>query len=173
MKSIILIGMPGCGKSTLGVILAKELGFDFVDTDIVIQQRTGELLQETLEKRGVSALLDEEEKAILALDMSKPCVISTGGSAVLREGSMKHLKNSGVCVYIKLSAEEIESRINNRDSRGIAAEKNETLQDIYNFRTPYYEKYADVTVDCNGREVQKNVEEIKKSLQNFGFFVEN
>lgn len=170
MKSIILVGMPGCGKSTLGVILAKEMGLDFVDTDIVIQQRTGFLLQETLERRGVVALLDEEEKAILSLDMSKSRVVSTGGSAVLRESSMKHLCKNGICVYIKLSCAEIEKRINNRDSRGIAAEKNETLQDIYNFRTPFYEKYADVVVECDGKEVSENVEGIKKVLAEADYF---
>lgn len=165
MKNIILIGMPGCGKSTLGVILAKELGLDFVDTDIVIQQRTGFLLQETLEKRGVSALLDEEEAAILDLDLSKPRVISTGGSAVLRQSSMEHLKKDGICVYIKLSLEEIEGRINNRDTRGIAAESNETLSDIYDFRTPYYEKYADITCDCSGNSVTQNIANIRALLQ--------
>lgn len=157
--------MPGCGKSTLGVILAKELGLDFVDTDIVIQQRTGELLQETLEKNGVNALLDEEEKAILSLDMSKPCVVSTGGSAVLRESSMNHLKQNGICVYIYLTCNEIENRINNRSTRGIAAEKNETLEEIYNFRTPFYEKYADITVDCENKSVSENVEQIKKNIE--------
>ena len=165
MKSVILIGMPGCGKSTLGVILAKELGLDFVDTDIVIQKRTGELLQNTLERVGVEGLLDEEEKAILDLDLSVPLVVSTGGSAVLRERSMKHLKKNGTCVYIRVTAEAIEKRINNRDSRGIAAEKNETLQDIYNVRTPFYEKYADVCVDCTEKDVQENVESIKKALK--------
>ena len=164
MKSIILIGMPGCGKSTLGVILAKELGLSFVDTDIVIQQRTGELLQETLEKRGVSALLDEEEAAILSLEFSKPCVISTGGSAPLREKSMEHLKANGTCVYIYLPCEEIETRINNRDSRGIAAGKDETLADIYNYRTPFYEKYADIRIDCSGSTVDENVAKIKAQI---------
>jgi len=165
MKNIILIGMPGCGKSTLGVILAKELGLDFVDTDILIQQRTGELLQQTLDKYGVERLLDEEEAAILAMELSKPSVISTGGSVPLRQSSMKHLKqNDGICVYIKLPCEEIEARINNRSTRGIAAEKNQTLADIYNYRTPFYEKYADIIVDCHGAGVQENVEKIKSAL---------
>lgn len=164
MKSIILIGMPGCGKSTLGVILAKELGMSFIDTDIVIQERTGELLQETLEKRGVSALLDEEENAILSLDMTKPRVVSTGGSAVLREKSMEYLKKHGVCVYIKLPYEEIEKRIDNRSTRGIAAEGNETLFDIYNFRTPFYEKYADITCDCSEKSVSENVKNVKLAV---------
>lgn len=171
MKSIVLIGMPGCGKSTLGVILAKELGLDFVDTDIVIQKRTGELLQTTLERLGVKGLLDEEEKAILSLDLSKPHIISTGGSAPLRENSMRYLKENGICVYIKVSYPEIERRINNRDTRGIAAEKGDTLYDIYSFRIPYYEKYADITVCCDGREIQENVDTVKKMLLQNGQIV--
>ena len=142
MKNIVLIGMPGCGKSTLGVILAKEMGLGFVDTDIVIQNMTGELLQETLEREGVKGLLDREQEAILSLDMTKPKVVSTGGSAVLREKSMKKLCENSVCVYVKLPLSEIEKRINNRSTRGIAAEKDETLENIYNYRTPFYEKYA-------------------------------
>ena len=169
MKSIVLIGMPGCGKSTLGVILAKELGLGFVDTDIVIQNRTGLLLQTTLEKSGILGLLDEEEKAILSLDLSKPYVVSTGGSAVLREKSMEHLKRNGVCVYIQLDYSEIEGRINNRDTRGIAAEKDETLKDIYDYRTPFYEKYADITVNCMNRTVEENVEYIRQMLVKCGF----
>lgn len=164
MKSIILIGMPGCGKSTLGVILAKELGMGFVDTDIVIQNMTGCLLQETLENEGVDGLLDREEEAIKTIDMSKPKVISTGGSAVLREKSMKHLAEKGICVYIKLPLEEIEKRITNRSTRGIAAQGNETLRDIYNFRTPFYERYADFTVDCQNSTVEENVKKIKECI---------
>lgn len=165
MKNIILIGMPGAGKSTIGVILAKTLGVDFMDTDIEIQNRTGELLQITLEKKGVKGLLDEEEEAIKALDLSKKtCVVATGGSAVLREASMKHLKENGVCVYLSLPYSVISRRVNNRDTRGIAAENNETLKDIYDFRTPYYEKYADFTVECKGRSAEKNVSEILRVL---------
>lgn len=167
MKNIILIGMPGCGKSTLGVLLAKELGLDFVDTDIVIQQRTGTLLQNTLEKYGVERLLDEEESAILSLDNKKGMIVSTGGSAVLRSRSMEHLKQNGICVYLAMSCEEIERRINNKDSRGIAAEKDQTLFDIYSYRTPFYEKYADVTVNCEGNDVQTNLEKIKKGINRY------
>ena len=161
--------MPGCGKSTLGVILAKELGLSFVDTDIVIQERTGELLQTTLENRGVEALLDEEEAAILSLDMTKPHVISTGGSAVLREKSVEHLKKNGICVYIKLSCSTIEERINDRDTRGIAANKGETLKDIYAYRTPFYEKYADITVEADGKTVIENISEIRDALAKTSF----
>lgn len=164
MKNVVLIGMPGCGKSTLGVLLAKELGLSFVDTDIVIQSRTGELLQETLSKKGVEGLLYEEEQAILSMDLSKPCVIATGGSAVLRENSMKHLTQNGVCVYLYLTCGEIESRINNRQTRGIAANPDETLQDIFDYRTPFYEKYASITIDCNNSGIEENVSLIKAAL---------
>ena len=164
MKNIILIGMPGAGKSTIGVILAKTLGVDFIDTDIVIQNRTGELLHKTLARVGVKGLLDEEEKAITELDLSKRCVVATGGSAVFRERSMNHLRENGVCVYLSLPYSVISRRVNNRDTRGIAAENHETLKDIYNFRAPYYEKYADFTVDCRGRSAEKNVAEILRAL---------
>lgn len=156
--------MPGAGKSTIGVILAKTLGVDFIDTDIVIQNRTGELLHKTLARVGVKGLLDEEEKAITELDLSKRCVVATGGSAVLRERSMNHLRENGVCVYLSLPYSVISRRVNNRDTRGIAAENHETLKDIYNFRAPYYEKYADFTVDCRGRSAEKNVAEILRAL---------
>lgn len=164
MKNIILIGMPGAGKSTIGVILAKTLGVNFIDTDIVIQNRTGELLHKTLARVGVKGLLDEEEKAITELDLSKRCVVATGGSAVLRERSMNHLRENGVCVYLSLPYSVISRRVNNRDTRGIAAENHETLKDIYNFRAPYYEKYADFTVDCRGRSAEKNVAEILRTM---------
>ncbi len=165
MKNIILIGMPGAGKSTIGVILAKTLGVDFLDTDIAIQKRTGELLCKTLECVGVKGLLDEEEAAIKALDLSTgTCVVATGGSAVLREESMEHLRKNGVCIYLSLPYSVIARRVNNRDTRGIAAEKGESLKDIYDYRTPYYEKYADFTVDCKGRSVEKNVAEILRTL---------
>lgn len=165
MKNIVLIGMPGCGKSTLGVLLAKELGMDFVDTDIIIQQRTCELLQTTLDNRGVAGLLDEEEAAILSLDMSKGRVIATGGSAVLREKSAEHLRENSVCVYLSLSLSEIEKRVKNRSTRGIAAEKNQTLSDIYAYRVPFYEKYADITVLCTGKAPEENVNAIKELVK--------
>ncbi len=168
MKNIILIGMPGCGKSTLGVLLAKNLGLGFTDTDIVIQNRTGELLCQTLERRGVKALLEEERQAILSLDMAEQGVIATGGSAVLREDSMAHLKKNGVCVYLYLPYDEINKRINNRATRGIAAEDGETLQDIYNFRSPYYRKYADITLDCSRSDIESNVKKVIDAVEKYG-----
>ncbi len=165
MKNIILIGMPGAGKSTLGVQLAKTLGADFVDTDIVIQNRTGEVLYKTLERIGVEGLLDQEEAAIRSMDMKSGFrVVATGGSAVLRDASMKHLKNGGICVYLYLPYSVIARRVNNRSTRGIAAENRMSLKDIYDYREPYYRKYADYTVDCRGNTAEKNVAEILKVL---------
>ena len=166
MKSVVLVGMPGCGKSTLGVLLAKQMGLDFLDTDIVIQNRTGELLCQTLDKKGVQGLLDEEEKAILSIDMSLPRVIATGGSAVLRESSMEYLKKNGVCVYLYAPYTVINKRVVNRSTRGIAAENNETLLDIFNFRTPFYRKYADVTVDCSGFSAEENAQRVYNAVKN-------
>lgn len=165
MKNIVLIGMPGSGKSTLGVILAKTLGVDFVDTDIVIQNRTGELLYKTLERVGVSGLLDEEENAILSLDPSqRASVISTGGSAVLREKSMAHLKKDGTCVYLALPYETIEKRVGAYATRGIAAENGESLLNIYNYRLPFYQKYADLTIDCADKSIETIIAEILRQL---------
>lgn len=115
MKNIILIGMPGSGKSTIGVVLAKTLGVDFIDTDITIQNRTGELLYQTLERVGVKGLLDEEEKAILSLDLSdKVCVVATGGSAVLRESSMEHLHKTAflsICRFPTPSLQDVSETV--------------------------------------------------------------
>lgn len=165
MKNIVLIGMPGSGKSTLGVILAKTLGVDFIDTDIVIQSRTGELLYKTLERVGVSGLLDEEEKAICSLRLSdKAHVISTGGSAVLRESSMAKLRENGIVVYLSLPYEIIQKRVGEYSTRGIAAEHGESLRDIYDYRLPFYQKYADYTVDGRNKSIENMIAEILRML---------
>ncbi len=164
MKNIVLIGMPGCGKSTIGVLLAKQLGMSFVDTDIVIQNRTGKLLYKILEEKGVDGLLDEEQEAILSLDMKKGAVISTGGSAPLREKSMQHLSQNSYIVYLKLPLCDIERRIKNKATRGIAAEKDETLADIYNYRVPFYEKWAQFIIDCSGKNAEENMQKIVVAL---------
>ena len=143
-------------------------GFCFLPADLPISYYKilmGGHLQIMFEFPGVKGLLDEEEEAIKALDLtSRRCVVATGGSAVLREDSMKHLKNNGVCVYLNLPYTVISRRVKNRDTRGIAAENHETLKDIFKYRAPFYEKYADFTVDCKGKSVEKNVAEILRVL---------
>ena len=163
MKNIVLIGMPGSGKSTVGVVLAKMLGLHFLDSDLVIQETEGKLLSEIIEEKGPDGFLAVEDRVNADLQCEKT-VIATGGSAVLRESSMKHLAENGVFVYLSLPYSVIARRVGNRSTRGIAAENNETLKDIYDFRKPYYERYADFTVDCKGNSVEKNVAEILRVM---------
>ncbi|MGH1441443.1 MAG: shikimate kinase [Cellvibrionaceae bacterium] len=146
--NIILIGMPGSGKSTLGVQLAKSLGLNFIDTDLVIQNQQGQLLQTILNEKGYQALRDIEEEALLGLELSH-ALVSTGGSAVYSDTAMKHLSQHGTIIYLDVTFEEINKRINNEGSRGIARPAGQTLEDVYHERTPLYKKYADITIDNN------------------------
>lgn len=148
-KSIILIGMAGCGKSTVGVLLAKALGYEFIDTDLIIQKNEGRLLQEIINNDGLSYFEKAEERALLSVN-STGAVIATGGSAVYSEAAMKHLKKLGVTVWLKLPYEEIARRINNIATRGIAIAPGMTLYDVFCQREPLYSKYADITVECDG-----------------------
>ncbi len=165
MKNIILIGMPGCGKSTLGVLLAKTLGYEFIDTDLIIQKNTGRLLHKIVEEDGKEAFLDIERDAILTLSQKEGTVIATGGSAVLREEAMKHLLQNGVAVYLSLPYLSMSKRIRNIKTRGIAFGEGESLRDIYNQRLPYYEKYADITLRCDLASVEKNVTKLVALLK--------
>ena len=164
MKCITLIGMPGSGKSTIGVLPAKKLGLDFVDTDIVIQTKEGALLQTVLEKHGIEKFLDIEADALCELNFPNGAVIAPGGSCVCRERAMEHLKQLGSVVYIKLPYEEIEPRITNLDTRGIAFRPGETLRDIYEYRTPLYERYADITVETEGLTLEQSAAAVLKAL---------
>lgn len=147
--NIVLIGMPGCGKSTVGVVLAKVLGMHFCDTDIVIQERTGRKLQEIINEDGNEAFLACESEVICQSDIDN-AVISTGGSAVYSDAAMKHLKENGFVVFLKVSEPEIERRLADFAERGVAIKDGMTVRDLYNERMPLYEKYADITVACEG-----------------------
>ncbi|MCG8481793.1 MAG: shikimate kinase [Clostridia bacterium] len=153
MKNIVLIGMAGSGKSTLGVLLAKSLGMPFVDTDLMIQQNEKKLLQEIIDTYGISRFLDIEEKVMLSIE-SIDSVIATGGSVVYSLQAMEHLKKHGRMVYLKLSYEEIEKRIQNITTRGIVMEEGKTLKDIFDERVVLYEKYADIIIDCNDKDTE-------------------
>lgn len=153
-KNIVLIGMPGAGKSTIGVLLAKTLGMPFVDTDLVIQQREKRLLQQIIDRDGLKTFLALEEEAVLALEL-KGCIVATGGSVIYSARAVEHLKKDGVLVYLELALDEIERRIRNISSRGIAMGRGQGLGELYRERVPLYEKYADVTVDCSGRHIEE------------------
>ncbi len=164
MSNIVLIGMPGCGKSTVGVILAKTLGIGFVDTDLIIQQREKRLLQEIIDNDGIEKFLDCEAGAVKSLNCDF-CVVATGGSVVFREESMSHLKENGKIIFLDVSLDEIKSRLDNINTRGVAAEKTQTIDDIYNQRYPLYKKYADYILDLNNSNVEETVEKISKLLK--------
>ena len=145
-NNVTLIGMPGSGKSTVGVLLAKALGYQFIDTDLVLQQLEGALLQDILDQRGVEAFLDAEEAAVRDLDCAKS-VIAPGGSVVCRSGGMARLKELGPVVYLHVPLPELIRRVDNITTRGIAMAPGQTLADVYAQREPLYRQYADLTVE--------------------------
>ena len=130
MSNIVLIGMPGCGKSTIGVILAKTLGIGFIDTDLIIQQREKRLLQDIIDKDGIDFFLDCEAEAVKTVECDN-VVIATGGSVVYREDAINHLKNDGKIFYLDVPLDEIKKRLSNISTRGIAAKKNDSIENIF------------------------------------------
>lgn len=166
MDNIILIGMPGAGKSTVGVILAKTLGMRFIDTDIVLQEQTGRLLQEIIGDAGTAAFLESEEKMLLSLHCENT-VIATGGSAVFSHGAMEHLAAGGIVIYLKIPYEEMVRRLRNITTRGIVLFEGQDLREMYDLRVPLYENYAGITIDCSGTGAETVVERIVRELQKY------
>ena len=156
MNNIILIGMPGVGKSSIGVILAKELGMQFLDSDLLIQEREQRLLREILEQDGVDGFLQIEERINSSIEAEK-AVIATGGSAVYSEKAMRHLKEIGTVVYLKLEYEPLSRRLGNLHNRGVVLREGQTLMDLYAERSELYEKYADHIVDETGRDMEQTL----------------
>ena len=148
-SNIVLIGMPGSGKSTIGVILAKRSSHDFVDTDLLIQSAAQRSLQDILDQDGYLRLRELEEEALLTLDVHNH-VISTGGSAVYSALAMEHLKRNGICVYLNVSLDTLRSRIADYETRGIARRPDQSFEDLFEERTRLYRQYADITVDGDG-----------------------
>ena len=160
-KNIVLIGMPGAGKSTVGVLLAKTLNKPFIDTDLLIQQKEKDFLQNIIRKKGIDGFLSIEESVILGTNFENH-VIATGGSVVYSEKSMEHLKKNGLAIYLNLKFETLEKRIKNIKSRGIAMGKNQDLKDLYTARIPLYEKYSDFTINCNNKGMEDIITEISR-----------
>jgi shikimate kinase len=156
---IVLIGMPGAGKSTVGVLLAKTLGMSFIDTDLLIQEKEGRLLQEIIDGDGIKKFLKIEENVVLQVD-AENSVIATGGSVIYSKNVINHLKERGKLIYLKLGYDEIERRISNMSSRGIAIGKDQKLIDLYNERIVWYEKYADIIIDCSDVTIEDVVQKI-------------
>jgi shikimate kinase len=163
LQNIILIGMPGAGKSTVGVILAKALGMQFIDTDILIQEKTGRLLQGILDEDGPDAFTRIEEETVLSLHPRR-AVIATGGSVVCSGAAMAHLKSAGVVVYLKISYGEMEKRLRNITTRGIVLLPGQSLHEMYDERVPRYEEYADITIECSDEDFETVVEEVIAEL---------
>ena len=163
MSNIILIGMPGAGKSTLGVLLAKAMGKLFVDTDIIIQQKTKRLLQDIIDNDGTDAFLKLEEDILLTVD-EENTVIATGGSAVYSEKAMEHFKQNGKIVYLHVDFAEIEKRVTNITTRGIVLKNGKSLADAFDERKPLYDKYADIVIDCTGCSIEDSVRKITEKM---------
>jgi len=165
VDNVILIGMPGSGKSTVGVLVAKALGYGFLDVDLVIQHQEGALLQDILDTRGTDAFLEAEERAVCSVDCKRH-VIAPGGSAVCREGAARHLKSLGTVVYLRVTLEELIRRIQNLSSRGVAMAPGQTLADVMAYRAPLYERYADLIVDCpDGQTLEQTVQQVIDRLR--------
>ena len=159
VDNIVLIGMPGVGKSTIGVILAKVLGYNFIDTDILIQEKTGKLLFQIIQESGIDDFINIENNVNKELSVEKS-VIATGGSVVYGKEAMEHLKSIGKIIYLKQDFERINERVSNINGRGVVLRDNQTFLDLYNERTPLYEKYADIVLD----EEDLSIEDTLKKL---------
>jgi shikimate kinase len=159
MNNIILIGMPGAGKSTLGVVLAKALGFGFIDTDLIIQSEQKDKLFRIIEKKGIEQFIETENRCVACLNCENS-VIATGGSVIFGKEAMENLKRLGTVIYLQVEESEIEKRLSNIKTRGVVMKNGETVGEIFKARTPLYEKYADITVCCKGMDLEKTVEKI-------------
>lgn len=165
MENLILIGMPSSGKSTAGVLLAKQIGYGFIDCDLLIQNEQKALLCDIIAREGVEGFLSIEERINSEL-WAERCVVATGGSVVYGKRAMEHLKKMGKIVYLRLSAGEVERRIPSLERRGVVMRgKISTISQLYEERAPLYEKYADITVECDGQTIDETVAAIVKAVK--------
>lgn len=162
--NITLIGMPSAGKSTIGVLLAKRLGYSFIDVDIVIQETEGKLLKDIIAQEGMDGFLEVENRVNAGLQASQS-VIAPGGSVIYGREAMEHLKEISTVIYLKMSYQELERRVGDVVDRGVALKEGMTLKDLYNERTVYYERYADFTVDEEGMTPGQIVDLLRSMME--------
>jgi shikimate kinase len=162
-RNLIFIGMPGSGKSTIGVLVAKRLGMGFIDTDLLIQEQAGRTLQEIVDQDGYVALRQIEEQVLLALDVHNQ-VISTGGSAVYSDDAMQHLKRNGTVVFLDISLETVIHRIGDYSLRGISRRPDQSLAELFEERFALYTRYADLTIKGEGFNQDQLCEAIIRKL---------
>lgn len=163
-ENVVLIGMPGVGKSTVGVVLAKVLGYEFIDADLLIQKAEGKLLHEIIDERGTDGFIEVENRVNSQIDTHRS-VIATGGSVVYGKEAMEHLRSIGTVVYLKQNLRPLERRLRNLKGRGVVLKPGQTLADLYKERTVLYEKYADVTVDQYKLTVDQSLKTVLKALE--------
>ena len=164
--NVILIGMPGAGKSTLGVVLAKIINADFLDADLAIQQRCGTTLQSIIDSEGVAAFLELENDVLKSIETTHPTIIATGGSAIYSDEAMKHLAAIGTIVYLKVSYDELRSRLVDFQDRGVVMKEgvSMSLRDIYDERLPLYERYAEIVVNVDDLSITASARRVAKAL---------
>lgn len=164
-NNIVLIGMPGVGKSTIGVILAKVLGYQFVDADLLIQQQEGKLLKDIIAEVGTEGFIQVENRVNASIQAERT-IIATGGSVVYGKEAMEHLKCIGTVVYLKVSFEILQKRLADIKGRGVVLKEGQNLQSLFEERAPLYEKYADIEISEEKLSVEETVEKLVENLQN-------
>ncbi|MDD7728850.1 MAG: shikimate kinase [Clostridia bacterium] len=163
MNNVTLIGMPGAGKSTLGVVLAKILGYEFLDSDLLIQKTEKRRLYEIIDQEGTEGFKAIENRVNASIQTDRT-VIATGGSVVYCSEAMEHLKSIGKVVYLKISLESLAKRLGNLEKRGVLLKEGQTLKSLYEERTPLYEKYADIVVDEEGKDLEASLQAVLETL---------
>lgn len=163
-ENIVLIGMPGVGKSTIGVILAKELGFQFVDSDLLIQKQEKRLLKQIIEEEGIDGFIRIENQVNCSIAPQR-AVVATGGSVVYGREAMEHFKKTGKIIYLKLSYESLKKRLENLHGRGVIIREGQTLLDIYRERISLYEQYADLIIDEENKDIEATLQTIVDNLK--------
>lgn len=163
-RNLIFIGMPAVGKSTVGIVVAKRLGMQFIDTDLLIQEQEGKLLREIIAESGEDGFLEIENRVNASVDV-RNSVISPGGSVIYCEEAMEHFKKIGTIVYLKVSYQTIKRRVRNPKKRGVVLREGQTFRDLYYERVPYFEKYADITICEDGCRIEDTIENVLTAVR--------